>query len=182
MLTVLILGIEVFMSFLLQSTVFVWLSVGHAVPDLLLIVTVAAGYQNSRITGMVTGFFCGLLLDISSGGVLGIYALFYMLIGYTCGKFNKYYIQRDWFVPLGLIAAAEFALCTLIYIFGYLINGDTRFLRYVRSIFLPKMLYTVIIAIVYYLILTFLYEHVINRNAEDEAFLAPESIVPEETK
>ena len=42
------------------------------------------------------------------------------------------------------------------------------------------MLYTVVIAIVYYLILTFLYERIINRNAEDEAFLAPESIVPEE--
>lgn len=180
MLLVLILAIEILASFLLQSTVFVGLSVANAVPDLLLIVTVAAGYHNSRLTGMGTGFFCGLLLDIATGGVLGVYALFYMLIGYTCGKFNQYYIQRDWFVPLLLVAVSEFALCTCIYIFFYLIRGDLRFVRYVKDIFIPKMLYTVIIAIVYYLILTFLYERIINRNAEDEAFLAPESIIPEE--
>ena len=162
MLLVLILAIEILASFLLQSTVFVGLSVSNAVPDLLLIVTVAAGYHNSRLTGMGTGFFCGLLLDIATGGVLGVYALFYM------------------FVPLLLVAVSEFALCTCIYIFFYLIRGDLRFIRYVKDIFIPKMLYTVIIAIVYYLILTFLYERIINRNAEDEAFLAPESIIPEE--
>jgi len=182
MLTVLIVTIEILISFLLQSTVFVSLSVGNVVPDLLLIVTVAAGYHNSRLTGMGTGFLCGLLLDISAGNILGVYALFYMLIGYVCGHFHSYYVQRDWFFPLGMIAISEFVLCTLIYIFGYLIQGDTQFVTYVKHVFAPKIIYTVVVSLLYYWLLTYLYEHVINRNAEDEAYLAPESIFTEEKK
>ena len=182
MLTELILAIEILFSFLLQSTVFVGLSIAGTVPDLLIIVTVAAGYHNTRLTGMGTGFFCGLLLDISSGGVLGKYALFYMLIGYACGRYHKYYIRRDWFFPLMLIGISEFVLCTLNYIFGYLIQGDLAFITYMKQIFIPRMVLTVLISLVYYLLLTFLYERIINRNAEDEAYLAPESILPEETE
>ncbi|MBR5712535.1 MAG: rod shape-determining protein MreD [Lachnospiraceae bacterium] len=180
MLTYVIFAIEILVSFLLQSTVFTTLSVSNTVPDLLIIVTVAAGYQNSRLKGMGVGFFCGLLMDATSGGAIGVYALFYMLVGYTCGIFRKYYIQKDWFVPLGLIAISEFAVCSMVYVFGYMIRGDLAFVTYVKGIFLPRILYTVTVSLLYYLLLAFLYERVINRNAVDEAYLAPESILTKE--
>lgn len=179
----LIFTIEILVSYLLQSTVFMPLAIGDVVPDLLLIVTVAAGYQNSRIRGMQVGFFCGLLLDIGTGGgVLGVYALFYMVIGYFSGHFNPYYVQKDILFPLGIIAGSEFALCSAVYVFKFLIRGNLDFTKYVRQIFLPRILYTIAIAVVYYTLMVFLYERVINRKAEDEAFLAPESIVNEENK
>ena len=182
MLAFLIFTIEILVSYLLQNTVFVTLSIANAVPDLLIIVAVAAGYQNSRLRGMGVGFFCGLMLDIGSGGILGVYALFYMIIGYVSGHFNNYYVQRDIFFPLMLITVSEFAMCTATYVFGFLIRGDLQLVTYVKHIFIPKILYTVVIAIVYYLILDFLYERVLNRKAEDESFLAPESILQDTTE
>ncbi|MBP5410556.1 MAG: rod shape-determining protein MreD [Lachnospiraceae bacterium] len=179
MLAFLIFTIEILVSYLLQSTVFASLQIAGAVPDLLIIVAVAAGYQNSRLYGMGVGFFCGLILDIGSGGTLGVFALFYMVIGYLSGHFSNYYVQRDIFFPLMLITVAEFGLCTAIYVFGFLIRGDLQLVTYVKSIFIPKILYTVVVAIIYYLILDFLYERVLNRKAEDESFLAPESILQE---
>jgi rod shape-determining protein MreD len=181
MLAVLIFTIEIIVSYLLQNTVFAALSIANAVPDLLIIVAVAAGYQNSRLRGMSVGFFCGLILDVGSGGILGKYALFYMIIGYVSGHFNKYYVQRDIFFPLGLITVSEFALCTATYIFGFLIRGDLNLVDHVKSIFIPKILYTVVVALVYYLLLDLLYERILNRKAEDESFLAPESILTEDS-
>ena len=180
MLVFLVFTIEILVSYLLQSTVFSALSIANTVPDLLLIVAVAAGYQNSRIRGMAVGFFCGLILDVGTGGILGVYALFYMLIGYICGHFNKFYVQRDIFFPLLLVAFSEFAICSAYYVFGFLIKGDLQLAEYLKSIFLPKILYTVVAAIVYYLILDLLYERILNRNTEDESFLSPESILREE--
>ena len=182
MLAFLIFTIEILVSYLLQSTVFSALSVAGAVPDLLIIVTVAAGYQNSRLRGMAVGFFCGLILDIGSGGILGVYALFYMLIGYFCGHFNTYYVQRDIFFPTLLIAVSEFAICAANYVFKFLVRGDLQLSVFFKSIFLPKILYTVLIALIYYLLLDLLYERVLNRKAEDESFLAPESILTEESR
>ena len=62
MLAFLVFTIEILVSYLLQSTVFSALSIANTVPDLLLIVAVAAGYQNSRLRGMTVGFFCGLII------------------------------------------------------------------------------------------------------------------------
>lgn len=182
MLAILILTIEILVSYLLQSTVFAGISIANTVPDLLLIVTVAAGYQNSRLKGMGVGFFCGLLLDVGSGSVLGVYALLYMVIGYIAGHFGKYYVQKDLFFPLGLIAISEFALCTAVYVFGFLLNDAESFVTYVKTVFMPRILYTIVVSVIYYVLLTILYERVINRESEDEAYLPPESILPEESK
>lgn len=180
MLAFLVFTIEILVSYLLQSTVFATLSIANTVPDLLLIVVVAAGYQNSRLRGMAVGFFCGLILDVGTGGILGVYALFYMLIGYICGHFSNFYVQRDIFFPLMLVAFSEFAICCAYYVFGFLVRGDLQLTEYLKSIFLPKILYTVVVAVVYYLILDLLYERILNRKNEDESFLAPESILRED--
>ena len=180
MLAFLLFTIEILVSYLLQNTVFAALSIANTVPDLLVIVAVAAGYQNTRLRGMAVGFFCGLILDIGSGGILGVYALFYMIIGYCCGYFHKYYVQHDIFFPLMLIAFSEFAVCTANYVFGFLIRGDLGLMTYVKEIFIPRILYTVIISLIYYVLLNILYERILNRKAEDEAFLRPESILAED--
>ena len=182
MLAFLLFTIEIIVSYLLQNTVFAALSIANAVPNLLVIVAVAAGYQNSRLRGMAVGFFCGLILDIGSGGILGVYALFYMIIGYICGHFHNYYVQHDIFFPLMLIAFSELAVCAANYVFGFLIRGDLRLMVYVKTIFVPRILYTVIISLVYYILLDILYERILNRKAEDEAFLTPESILAEDAR
>ena len=61
--------------FLLQTTLFQTLSLASISPNLLIVVTSAFGFMRGRKEGMWTGFFCGLLLDIFFGSVIGFYAL-----------------------------------------------------------------------------------------------------------
>ena len=50
-------------AFLLQTTVFQSIKLAGAVPNLLLVLTITYGYLRGRTSGLVIGFFSGLLLD-----------------------------------------------------------------------------------------------------------------------
>ena len=67
--------------YLLQSTVFEALSFASITPNLLIVAVSAFGFMRGKKEGLIIGFFCGLLLDIFTGSVLGFYALIYMYIG-----------------------------------------------------------------------------------------------------
>lgn len=62
--------------YLLQTTFFDTLSFASISPNLLIIVTSSFGFMRGRKEGLFIGFFCGLLLDIFGGGVLGFYSLY----------------------------------------------------------------------------------------------------------
>ena len=68
--------------FILQTTVFQTLAIGSIVPNLLLIATISFGFMRGKITGIWTGFLCGILKDLFYGNLLGFYALVYLCIGY----------------------------------------------------------------------------------------------------
>ena len=74
----LILAVLILLAFVLQGTVFQTLSIASIVPNLLLILTVSFGFMRGKKEGMFVGFFCGLLIDIFYGSMIGFYALIYM--------------------------------------------------------------------------------------------------------
>ncbi len=166
MLITLILGAEILFGFLFQTTVFPHLAIGGAVPNLLMIITVAAAYQRGRLQGMSVGFVCGILLDIAAGEVLGVYALFFLLIGYANGHLSKFYIEHDLFVPLGLVAVSQFSFSFLVYVFRFLIRGRLNVFKYITGIMLPSTLYTVIVAVLLYRLLDYAYLKIIVAKEE----------------
>ena len=89
--------------FLLQTTVFQWLDFGGIVPNLLIILTASFGFMRGERTGLLFGFFCGLLIDIFFASVLGLNAMIYMYIGYANGKFHSIFYPEDIKLPLFLI-------------------------------------------------------------------------------
>ena len=76
-----ITAILILVCFLLQCTVFQSLSFGGIVPNLLIVLTASFGFMRGEKTGLLIGFFCGLLVDIFFGSTIGFYALVYMYIG-----------------------------------------------------------------------------------------------------
>ena len=54
----------IIMCFLLQTTVFQWINLGGIVPNLMIILTASFGFMRGERTGLLFGFFCGLLVDI----------------------------------------------------------------------------------------------------------------------
>jgi len=61
---------------------------GGAAPDLVLIAVTAIAVCTGPMTGMLTGFFGGLALDIAppAAHLAGEYALVFCLVGYACGR------------------------------------------------------------------------------------------------
>ena len=71
----------IILCFLFQTTVFKGIALGGIVPNLMIILTASFGFMRGEKTGLIMGFFCGLLADIFFGNVLGLNAMIYMYIG-----------------------------------------------------------------------------------------------------
>ena len=108
--------------FLLQSTLFQFLSFASISPNLLIVVTSSFGFMRGRKEGMWIGFFCGLVLDTFFGSVIGFYALIYAYIGYVNGFFRKRFFPDDIKLPLILIAASDLSYNILVYLFLFLLR------------------------------------------------------------
>lgn len=76
----------IFIGFILQTTALHAIELADVVPNILLILTVCYSYMRGRTSGLLTGFLCGLLLDMQFGNVIGLYAFVFMTIGFLCHR------------------------------------------------------------------------------------------------
>lgn len=155
---VIVTALLVFGTFLLQSCVCPWISFGGIIPNLLIILTASFGFMCGETTGIWTGFFCGLLMDIFAvyggtaikGDLIGFYALLYMLIGYGNGKFHRMFYPEDVKLPLLMISLSDLALNLVCYILLFLMRAKLDIRYYLLHIILPEVVYTIIVAFVFY--------------------------------
>jgi len=143
-------AVSVILLFLLQSSLFSHLTVADVVPNLLIIFTASVATIEGRFDGCLTGFFSGLLLDVTYGHILGMYALGYLIIGYCTGTTNRLFYKEDITFPILMIAASDIAYGIYMYLAGFLIRGRLDFPYYFGHIILPEAVYTVIIAVFLY--------------------------------
>lgn len=153
--------IEILICFLIQSSMFHYIALANVMPNLLLILIVSTAYMRGRTSGLLLGFFCGLLVDISFGNVIGLYAIFYMVIGYLNGYTNKFYSSDDYTLPIILVAISNFMYGFFYYVIEFLLRNRLNFLYYLRRIILTEMIYTVAVSIVLYKLL-----HIINKRLD----------------
>ena len=140
----------ILISFALQTTLFQYLNFGGISPNLLIIVTASYGFMYGRRYGMVTGFFCGLLMDIFYGDVLGFYALIYLYIGAANGLFHRIFYHNDITLPLLLISVSDFTYSFVCYVLLFLLRGRFVFGFYLKNIILPEIVYTILVTIFLY--------------------------------
>ena len=150
MLNIFVSALFVIIFFLLQSTVFNSLSFGGIIPNLMIVVTASYGFMRGRKSGLLVGFFSGLLMDIFFGDILGFYALIYMYIGYLNGIFRKMFYPEDIKLPIALIVGSDFLCNFVIYVLTFFLRGRFQFSYYFLNIIIPEMVYTIIITCVLY--------------------------------
>lgn len=148
-----LMALLILVCFILQSTVFQWLSIGSIAPNLLLIVTVSYGFMRGKNSGIWTGFFCGLLIDLFYGNLVGMYALIYMLLGYFSGFACKIFYDEEIKVPMVLVGVGDLIYNILVYGSSFLLRGRLDFFYYLRRIMIPEMLYTVLLTLLVYRLL-----------------------------
>ncbi len=147
---ILTLGALILLTFILQGTVFQSLSVASIAPNLLLILTVSFGFIRGKKEGLFVGFFCGFLIDIFYGNLIGFYALLYMCIGYINGMVYNVFYDEDVKVPMFLVAVSDVVYGIAVYGLQFMLRGRLDMLLYVKHIILPEMVYTVLITVIFY--------------------------------
>ncbi len=140
----------IFICFLLQCTVFRMLAFGGIVPNLLIVLTASFGFMRGEKTGLLIGFFSGLLIDIFFSDVIGFYALLYMYIGYINGKFCTIFYPEDIKLPISLILGSDFFYGIICYVILFLLRGRFDFSYYFVHIILPEIVYTIVITLFLY--------------------------------
>lgn len=140
----------IIVCFLLQTSIFPHLKLTNIMPNLLVIVTAAAGFMYGRKLGIFTGFFCGAIIDLIYGSVVGICIFIYVLIGYGNGMANKLYFKDDLAVPLLAIAVSDLAYGFLYYICNFMLRGRLGIFSYLIQIMIPEMIYTIALGVFIY--------------------------------
>lgn len=160
--------LTVFLLFLLQSSIFHYFSFGNTVPNLLLIAVVSYGLMRGEYSGIIAGFFCGLLMDIFFMNYLGFHSFIYMYIGYFNGKINKYYIKEDFKIPVISMLVSDILVNLSVYIFRFVFRGKFSFANYFTNVFIGDLVYTLLISIVIYPLLLLLENKIINVSFKKE--------------
>ncbi len=148
-----LIAISIPFFFLLQSCVFTYMKLGNVIPNLLVLIVCVYGFFYDEKTGAICGFFCGLLMDIFFGDMLGLNALIIMLIGYINGCFSGLFYAEDIRLPMILITLSDISYGLMYYIFSFLMRGKLSLGYYIMNIILPEVFYTLIVSLIIYPIL-----------------------------
>ena len=140
----------VIFCFLFQNTVFNALSFGDIGPNLLIIVTAVFGFMHGKKSGLLVGFFSGLLMDVFFGNVLGFYALIYMYIGFANGFFRKIFFRDDIKLPLVLILSSDIAYSILVFMLLFVLRSRFHFSFYFLHVIIPEAVYTILVSMALY--------------------------------
>lgn len=158
----LIIVLTIIAAFIIQTSILPALSIGQIKPNLMLIVVTSYSFFLGDQRGIFVGCLAGIVQDIFYGQVLGLTGIIYALIGYVCGKFKKFLYVEDLSFPLLMIAIADLAYGFLNYVFLFLVRNRLYLRAFIRTTVLPEMLYTVILGIVVYPLLSLLYRKVLR--------------------
>ena len=140
----------ILLCFLLQCTVFRFLAFGGIVPNLMIVLTASFGFMRGEKTGLLIGFFCGILVDIFFASVIGFYALLYMYIGYMNGKFAVVFYPQDIKLPVALILCSDFFYGIICYVILFLLRSRFDVMYYLVHIILPEIVYTIVVTLLLY--------------------------------
>ena len=116
----------------------------------MIVLAATFGFMRGEHSGLLIGFFCGLMCDIFFGDVIGFHALIMMYIGYLNGKFSGMFYPEDIKLPLGLIIVSDLSYGIMCYIFLFLLRGKLDFSFYCLNIIIPEVVYTTVATILLY--------------------------------
>jgi rod shape-determining protein MreD len=108
---------------LLQSTLLARLAIFHTIPDLALGVLVYTAYVNGTMTGQVTGFTSGFVLDFLSASPLGFNALLRTILGALAGMLKGTFFLDVAILPIALCASATLMKALIAAVVSFLFAG-----------------------------------------------------------
>jgi rod shape-determining protein MreD len=112
-----------FIAAILQSTLLSRIALYRAVPDLALGIIVYSAYVNGTMTGQVSGFLYGVVLDLLSAAPLGLNAFIRTLIGALTGLMKGTFFLDVFLLPMILCALATLIKALILLLLSLLFSG-----------------------------------------------------------
>jgi len=122
----------------------------------MLVLIVSYAILRNEIEGALFGLFAGLMMDIAGGMFIGIFAMLGFVVGYICGKPFKDFFKDNYFLPFFVVVCISFAHQFVLYVITIMFAGQLEFWHYMRTIILPKTIYTASLSIPLYGLLHFI--------------------------
>ncbi len=132
------------------------LSFAGIAPNLILMFACIVGFMRGKKSGMIVGFFGGLLIDIMNGGIIGFTSLLYVFAGYFNGLYYKEYTKEQLLLPISLVALCDFMYGFIFYFIRFVMRNRLHFSFYLEHVIIPEMVYTVLVTIFAYLVVYFI--------------------------
>ena len=137
-----------------QSTVlYDKISIKDVAPDFILIIVCIAAFLTGPTSGQVLGFLTGFVVDILSGGLLGLFAFTYTIMGYGIGLVGQRVYGKNALITITLLFAVTIAKAAILSMlaaiflkpgyFGYFLGGRV-FLEAVMNGLLSPVLFLII--------------------------------------
>ncbi|MEI7760961.1 MAG: rod shape-determining protein MreD [Thermoleophilia bacterium] len=139
------IAVIVFVVAILQVSVFSSVAVGGGGPDVLLVTLVSIGLLRGSVTGAVTGFLAGLIVDVATLGALGLTSLLLTLAGYWVGRYGETTGRDSSYAPL----VATVAATIFVGIGGYGVQamlGEPVSARAILDVFPAALVWNVVLA------------------------------------
>ena len=143
------------LCFILQMMVLPRIDFLQALPNLLLIIVMAAGFLFGKAYGLFVGALSGLLIDTLSTGVPGFHTLILMWIGFGGGFLSEKMESEIIPVLYLIILANEILYHAYIFAFGFLTGVRFSFLPYLTETVIPEILLTLLVFLPIYGLLLF---------------------------
>jgi rod shape-determining protein MreD len=133
---------------IMQSTLLAYITLHFhlPVPDLVLGIIVFTAYVNGPMTGQLTGFFSGLLLDFLSAAPLGLNAFIRTLAGAITGLMRGTFFLDILFLPMILCGCATIFKALLLFALNFLFAGTVHAYSFFDTAFWFELLFNTISA------------------------------------
>ncbi len=138
--------------FIIFSSFIIMTSGSLKKPVLLVPVALLIAVNNDLMASAYTGAFCGFLIDIACGRLLGFNAVLLTVFCVAATLVFELYLRKKFINYMVIISAASFIQCWLDYKFFYEIWGYADVERIFSSVTLKVWLYTVISSVVLYIL------------------------------
>jgi rod shape-determining protein MreD len=146
-------------NIIIQSSLFPFIQIYGVQPDSLAVLVVSFALLAGNPTSAIVGLAGGLLQDIIYGPCVGVYALQYMLAGYTIGLvYGKVFADKMmvcmFFVAL-MVLLREFLMFIQLFFTGL----DVSIYNVFFTVILPEIVYTVAVTPLIYYLMRRLYKY-----------------------
>lgn len=136
--------------YILRASGLLLLQIGNISPIILLPLVISIAMFFGELSGAVSGFVVGLLMDTTSVGSSVFGCLSIMIIGLLCGIAAKFYLNKNIKSALALSVVSSFIYYLVKFLCLGLFSGKGVDGQYFANFLLPAVFYTSVFIIPFY--------------------------------